>query len=113
MSKYLSYSENFKQLVKGDFIVLECMDEIPDKAFPIQKSTIQKWTVSQSDAKGFTMSRKIKGLPKQTITMYNIFIKDNIFISFQSMFMPYNCNFKVSIQKKSDKVNTLKTLFNR
>lgn len=111
MSKYLTYSENFKQLAKGDFIVLECLDEIPDKAFPIQKGTMQKWSVDQSDVNGFTMSRKIKGLPKQTIMMYNIFIKNNEYVSFQSIFMPYSCKFKVSIEKKVDKVNKLKTLF--
>lgn len=111
MSKNLNYSENFKKIVVGDFLILECVDEIEDKSFPIQKGTIQKWEVSEHDKGGLTMVRKIKGLPKQSIKIYNFLIKDSVLVAPPTFFMPISCKFKLSIEAKSDGIDKLKTIF--
>jgi hypothetical protein len=111
MSKNLPYIENFDKLTEGDFIILECLDDVDDKAFPIQKGTTQQWEVSKKDDFGFTMFRKIKGHPKQSMVILNGLIKDDVYVSFKTFFMPYNCKFKIYIKKKPE-TSTLRTLFN-
>lgn len=125
----LSYTENYKELAKGDTITFECVEEVPDIT-PIKKGTVQKWKVvdiitittanlphehplkakGENIPIGFTVSRSMKGFPKQTVKLLNSTIKDDIFMMPKGLFMPFECMYKIGIEKKKDP-NSLKKLF--